>query len=106
MADAHVSVAKTHRGVLQHFLTHQADAPLRAMGFNPTQDSEEVLFRQLRTQGVIREASPNLFYVDEATLAAQRAQALTRVLSVAAVGAAIGGLFVLRSRRRQRRAEV
>jgi hypothetical protein len=98
-----VSVARTTRGVLQHFITHQATAPMRAMGFNPTQDSERVLFDGLRADGVIREASQGLFYVDEERLAAQRGEALTRVLAVGAVGAAIGGLLMLRSRRRRRR---
>jgi len=105
MADETVSVARTQHGVLQHFLSHQATAPMRAMGFNPTQDSETVLFGQLQAQGVIRRASAGLFYVDETRLAAQQAAALTRVLGVAAIGAAIGGLFMLRARSRRPRRE-
>ena len=103
MADEYVSVANTPRGILQHFTTHEATAPQRAMGFNPTQDSETQLFRQLRAEGVIREASPNLFYVDEARLARRQTEALTRVLTVGGVaGVLIAGAATLRSRRHRR----
>lgn len=102
MADAHVAVARTQRAIVVHFTAHAADAPERAMGFNPTRNSEAALFGRLRAQGVVREASPGLFYVDRERLAARRSAAAVRVLGVgAAAGVLLAGLGALRTRRRQ-----
>lgn len=102
MANAQVAVARTPRGILVHFTAHAADAPERAMGFNPTQAGETALFRRLRQEGVIREASAGLFYVDRAALAAHRSAAAVRVLGVTAVGGVLlAGLAAFRSRRRR-----
>jgi len=99
LADAHVAVARAPRAILAHFTAHQATGPRRAIGFNPTQPAEIVLFERLRGQGVIREASPKLFYVDEDRLAARQAEAAMRVAGVSAVaGLLIIGVSLLRRR--------
>ena len=100
LADADVAVARTPRAILAHFTTHQATEPHRAMGFNPTQPGEIVLFERLRAEGVIREASPKLFYVNEGKLAARQGEAAMRVAGVSAVaGLLIIGFSLLRRRR-------
>ena len=100
LTDADVAVARTPRAILAHFTVHQATGPQRAMGFNPTQPGEIVLFERLRAQGVIREASPKLFYVDEDRLAARQAEAAMRVAGASAVaGLLIIGYSLLRRRR-------
>jgi len=102
MAEPHVAVARTPRAILSHFTTHQATAPERAMGFNPTQPGKTVLFEQLRADRVIRQASPHLFYVDESRMAARQTEAMTRVAVVAGVaGLLLAGVVGLRARRRK-----
>lgn len=104
MSDVHIAVADTPRAVIRHFTTHSATAAQRAIGFNPTQPQETAIFRDLRAQGLIREASPGLFFVDPEALAAHRTAALDRVLGAATLaGAVIAGAVAL-IRRRSRKA--
>jgi hypothetical protein len=105
MAEPQVAVARTPRAILSHFTVHEATAPERAMGFNPTQPSETELFEQLRSDGVIRRASPGLFWVDETRLAERQAAAMARVAVVGTVaGLVVAGIAGLRARRRRKAA--
>jgi hypothetical protein len=99
---ADVAVARTSHAILSHFTVHQATHPQRAIGFNPTQPGETALFDQLRGEGVIQQASPGLFWVDETRLAARQVAAATRVATASAVvGLLFAGVGLLQARRRR-----
>jgi len=61
---AAAAVAKARRDIQHHFFSHDAVRPDRGVGFEPDRMIEQRQFERMRARGIIREASPGLYWLD------------------------------------------
>ena len=66
MATSAIAAAtiKARNKVLRHFLSQNAVSPEQAIGFTADRRLQQRQFDRLKARGIIREASPGLFYID------------------------------------------
>ena len=57
-------VAKARRDVQHHFFSHDAVRPDRAVAFEAQKMVEQRQFERMCSRGIIREASPGLYWLD------------------------------------------
>ena len=61
---AAAAVAKARRDIQHHFFSHDAVRPDRAVSFEPDRMIQQRQFERMRARGIIREASPGLYWLD------------------------------------------
>jgi hypothetical protein len=61
---AAAAVAKARRDIQHHFFSHDAVRPDRAVAFEPRSGLQERQFERMRSRGIVREASPGLYWLD------------------------------------------
>ncbi|HEY2824053.1 MAG TPA: hypothetical protein VGI83_00765 [Gemmatimonadales bacterium] len=96
-AAAAAAVAGRIRHIIRAFQDGRATSPNSARSLADLRVDHGMLVRRLRENGVIREASPGTFYLDEAALAAwqqrQRTIAAT-ILALVMLGLLAAALYV------------
>jgi len=61
---AAAAVAKARRDIQHHFFSNDAVRPDRAVSFESDRIIQQRQFERMRSRGIIREASPGLFWLD------------------------------------------
>ena len=90
---AAAAVAHARREIQHHFFSHDAVRPDRAVAFEPDRMIEQRQFERMRSRGIIREASPGLYWLDVVAYDIDLRQRFTRVrlaLLVMVLALAIG----------------
>lgn len=87
-------VARARREIQHHFFSADAVRPDRAVSFDPANGFERRQFERMRSSGVIRQASPGLYWIDIVAydLALRARHARVRVLLMALVFVLVVGL--------------
>lgn len=86
-------VAKARRDVQHHFFSHDAVRPDRAVAFEAHKMVEQRQFDRMCSRGIIREASPGLYWLDVVAYdddLRQRHALIRTVLLVLVIALAIG----------------
>lgn len=61
---AAAAVAKARRDIQHHFFSEDAVRPDSAVAFDPLSGLQRRQFERMRSRGIIREASPGLYWID------------------------------------------
>jgi hypothetical protein len=61
---AAAAIAQARRDIQHHIFSHDAVRPDRAVSFGPDRIIQQRQFERMRSRGIIREASPGLFWLD------------------------------------------
>ena len=78
------AAAADHR-IARHLLERRATAPERAVAFSPEGRLDARRLDRLKTQGIVREAAPGAFYLDEAAWARLRKRRVILVVILLAI---------------------